>query len=127
MLAVLPDPTAASSIGWLVLALAGLCVAVNSIAGFWKEHVREKPTPSTTYATKVELDTELGRERSSRKKVHEEIAGLQGEAKTLATRADSTERDLDGVRRWLEETNQRIDEIPARTIRLLNETKQLHK
>ena len=130
----LPDPGSAASIGWITLSIAALCVALNAVMGFWKEHVKERPTPADTYTTKDEhrefqqkMDAELGRERSSRKKIHEEVGELQADTKSLRTETENQTRQLADLKKQIGETAARIDEIPARTIRMLNETKQLHK
>lgn len=133
ILGQLPDPASAQAVGWILLSLAAACVAINSIAGFWKTHVREQPSPSDTYATKREhsaladkMDVELGRERSSRKKMHEEVAAIQGDIKAMRSDAESRALQLGDLKRQIEGLNQRIDEVPRRTIGLLRETKQLH-
>ena len=133
-LAQLPDPSSAASVGWIILSIAALCLALNQIMGFWREHVKEQPTPSETYATKQQhdefrkqMDAELGRERGSRKLIHQEVAVLQADTKSLRTETESQTRQLADLKKQINDTAVRIDEIPARTIRLLNETKQLHQ
>jgi hypothetical protein len=37
MFAQLPDPSSAQSIGWLVLSIAGLAVALRSVIGLWRD------------------------------------------------------------------------------------------
>lgn len=56
------------------------------------------------FATKPELhslakkmDDELGRERSARKKIHEEIADLQGDVKVLSSKTDTQNRQLSSL------------------------------
>lgn len=132
-LANLPDPASASSIGWVLLSLAALAVAANAIASFWRQNIRETPSPSATYATKEEhrdlrtrLDEELGRERGSRKRMHEEIAALQADTKSLRSESEAQTNQLGDLKAQLQDTNRRIDEVPRRTLELLNTTKQLH-
>ena len=133
-LAQLPDPSSAASVGWIVLSFAAVCLALNQIMSFWSKHVKERPTPSETYATKQQhdefrkqMDAELGRERGSRKMIHQEVAILQADTKSLRTETESQTRQLADLKKQINDTAARIDEIPARTIRLLNETKQLHQ
>jgi len=133
-LAQLPDPASAASVGWIILSIAAVCVALNAILGFWRDHVKEQPTPSETYATKQQheefkkqMDAELGRERGSRKLIHQEVAALQADTKALKTETESQTRQLSDLKKQIGDTAARIDAIPARTISLLNETKQLHK
>ncbi len=80
------------------------------------------PPLHLTYATKTEhgalaarLDEELGRERSARKRIHEEIAALQ--AHTAALRAETTAQTntLDELRQDQRELRARIDDLPRRT------------
>lgn len=130
----LPDPSSAASIGWLVLTLAGLAVAVNAIANFWRQNIREQPTPSATYATKAEhselraqLDVELGRERASRKRMHEEIAELQGDMKSMRGELNTQSKQVESMHDKLEEINKRIDLVPVRLLEMLKTTKELHR
>lgn len=74
----------------VVVGGSALLFLVNQAMTFYKEHIRERPTPADTYATKEEharlaekMDVELGRERGARKKIHEEIAALQGDLKVI--------------------------------------------
>lgn len=133
-LATLPDPSSTASIGWLVLTLAGLAVAVNAIANFWRQNIREQPSPSATYATKAEhsdlraqLDVELGRERASRKRMHEEIADIQGDMKAMRGELDMQSKQVESVHHELREMNKRIDAVPARLLEVLKTTKDLHR
>ena len=131
--AQLSDPQAAQSVGWFLLCIAAVCVVANQILSFYNSYIREKPSPSATYATKEEhrefrerMDVELGRERGSRKRMHEEMAALQADTHSLKESTQATTLQLSDLKRQIENTHARIDEIPQKTISLLNATKQLH-
>jgi len=53
LLAQLPPPDSAQSIGWLALALAALIAGVNQVLKF-TDRFRQHPPLHTTYATKAE-------------------------------------------------------------------------
>ena len=132
LLAQLPHPESAQSIGWLALALAALIAGINQVLRL-TDRLKEKPPVHQTYATKVEhgqlqdrLDLELGRERGSRKKMHEEISALQAQVAAVRTDNQNQSRDLAELKGQIKETDKRIDAVPMRTIQLLRETQQLH-
>lgn len=45
----LPDPTIASSVGWMVLTGAGVVTILKLCLDTYKEHFREVPRPADTY------------------------------------------------------------------------------
>ncbi len=47
----LPDPSKAASIGWVIIILVSIIVGADRVLSFYKTHVKEQPSPSTTYAT----------------------------------------------------------------------------
>jgi septal ring factor EnvC (AmiA/AmiB activator) len=131
--ASLPDPASSESIGWLLGSIAALCVIANQVAAFF-DRFREKPAASATYATKEEhrefqtqMDAELGRERGSRKKMHEEIGQLQGDMKSIRKETEQQSIQLGDLKTQINDTAKRIDSIPARTIEMLATTKALHR
>lgn len=114
----------ADLLGPLVTWLIGLSTAIflaNQIVSFWKDHLREKPAPADTYATK----SEHGELRERVDRVEEKI---EENYKTLDQKRSSSVANLhEAVRELSQQLNARIDEVPQRTIRLLAETKQLHQ
>ena len=69
LLAALPSPDSPQALGWIVLTIAGLALAVNQVLSF-TDRFREQPPASVTYTTKAEhrelakkMDEELGREQ----------------------------------------------------------------
>lgn len=101
---------------WLAGGIAAVAVAFGHLTG--KSGKREIQTP-----LEVRAAADLITKRDHEKQIDElkgEIAKLDGERRTsvanLHTKIDQLATRLDD----------RIDEIPRRTIALLNETKQLH-
>ncbi|MEI6492059.1 MAG: hypothetical protein WCO94_05885 [Verrucomicrobiota bacterium] len=52
---VMPDPTGAGSVGWLVICLAGGMVMLKTGLDLWKDHFREAPRPADTYVAKTDF------------------------------------------------------------------------
>ncbi|MBI5693653.1 MAG: hypothetical protein HZC55_26550 [Verrucomicrobia bacterium] len=132
LLTQLPDPQSAQALGWIAVALVCLVGGINQVLKL-TDRFREQPPAVQTYATKVEhrdlatkLDVELGRERSARKKIHEEIAELQSGVSAIRAETSGQTRDIGELKQQISETNTRIDAVPQRTISLLRETQQLH-
>ncbi|PTX95757.1 hypothetical protein DB354_10120 [Opitutus sp. ER46] len=128
----MPAPDSAQAIGWLALAVFCAIGGINQVLKF-TDRFRETPPSHQTYATKTEhaqlaekLDTELGRERGSRKKMHEEISKMQSDISAISTDNHAQSKDLADLKRQISATEQRIDAVPMRTIQLLRETQQLH-
>lgn len=88
---------------------------INQVLTFYKQHMKEQPTPANTYATKEEMKFAHGRISREREEINREIARLGEEQKALRLVLDSEIKDL----------NRRIDAVPERTIALLRETKDL--
>jgi hypothetical protein len=133
LVAQLPAPEAAQSVGWIALALVCLVGGINQVLRL-TDRFREHPPTHQTYATKVEhkeletkVDAELGRERGARKSIHEQIAALQSEDAALKQKTAAHGEQLAALNGAISDINDRIDAIPQRTIALLNETKQLHR
>lgn len=54
----LPSPNSAAAVGWIVLSIAAVCVALNQIMGFYFTlKPRKTPPDHEVYATKAELAT----------------------------------------------------------------------
>jgi peptidoglycan hydrolase CwlO-like protein len=98
---------------------------VNQALTFYKDHIKETPTPAGTYATLEKLDVELGRERGARKQMHQEMTEIQKSITALQTETDSQSNDIGSIKDDIKNFNDRIDAIPQRVITLLRETKGL--
>jgi len=84
----------------LVQWLIGGSVTVfllNQILTFYKEHIRETPAPANTYATRADMDAELGRERGARKKMHEEMTEIQKSITALQIETKNQTADIDTI------------------------------
>ena len=71
------------------------------------------------------MDEELGRERSARKKIHEDFAAMAGDVKVLQAETGRQTATLGELKVEVQSTNARIDAVPGRVINLLRETKGL--
>jgi hypothetical protein len=47
----LPDPNSVSSVGWIILTLAGVLGIVKLAMDLWKDHFKTQPEPHLTYQT----------------------------------------------------------------------------
>ncbi len=133
MLAQLPDPKSAESIGWVLIVIVAIIAGINQAMRLFRSF-KESPPPHQTYATKeqhreleLKLDAELGRERSARKRIHEEIAALQANVAAIKVATDSQATDTAELKERVAEINSRIDTMPQRIVSLLRETQQLHQ
>ncbi|HXG49098.1 MAG TPA: hypothetical protein VNO52_15850 [Methylomirabilota bacterium] len=120
LLAQLPGPGVYSSVGWILLALAALCVAANQVHGFL-DRVKDKPAPADLqshvaahFATKEEV-----------RQVREDVDDLRNELGTMReqilaagqTRADAINEHIERVRLELKADtvgiHRRVDDILA--------------
>jgi hypothetical protein len=116
----LPDPGSPQAIGWFALVAAAALVILNQALTFWKEHVKEKPAPADTYATKVD-HSEL------RERVTSVEGKIDSNYKTLDQKRSVSVANLhEALTAQTAALNSRIDDVPGRVIELLSKTKQLH-
>jgi peptidoglycan hydrolase CwlO-like protein len=111
-------------VSWILCA-SGAVFLVNQVLTFYKDHFRETPAPAHTYATKADMDAELGRERGARKKMYEEMGGVQKSITALQKETTHQSADIQAIKQKVEKLDERIDVVPERTIKLLRETKGL--
>lgn len=122
LLAQLPDPSSAQSVGWISLALVCLIIGANQAITFFG-HLREKPVPSDTYATKAEVAELKLRMSTMESRVEENfreldrkrsvsIAGLHAaiDAKTGALR-EELKQEHRGVHNRLTDVIEKIGEL----------------
>lgn len=100
----LPDPNAASSIGWVVVILTGLVVSFSTV---WK-NLRATPALHRQFVTREEFEKLEGRVDDLRMELLEKLHDNN-------TAAEDRVKDL----------HKRIDALPTRIISLLRETKGL--
>ena len=116
----LPDPTSASSIGWLMVAVAALAATINQILKL-TDRFKANPPTHTVFATKADHGELKERVNLVETRVDENFKLLDQK------RSVSIGNLHEALKQQTEMLNGRIDEVPGRVIRLLNETKQLHK
>ncbi len=114
----------AAAIGILMLGL-GVIIA-------WRKVFGHEPPLHEAYASKKEhaaliakMEEELKRERFSRKGLYEKVEKQGADIASLKTETESQSEDLGNLKVQIQETQNRIDAVPERTIRLLRETKGL--
>lgn len=109
----LPAMDSPTAIGWVLGSVAALCVIANQIGDF-VERYKEKPPPALTYATKEELDAELGRERGARKRIHEEMAENQADIRVLEKMAEVQAQQLTNLDGKMDQVLMRLPRLPSR-------------
>lgn len=115
------DLSSVPSLVVVIIGGSGVLFLLNQALTFWKEHMREKPAPADTYATKAEHSELKHRVEELSEKIETNFRALDHKRSvSIAGLHD----DLNATRQTLEA---RIDAMPQRTIVLLNETKQLHR
>jgi len=86
----LPDPNHFASVGWVVVILVAVVVGLNTVLDFYKNHMKEKPTPSMTYVAIPrfeEVERHRKEDRDAIKKSLEEIKEDLKESKTYQEKA----------------------------------------
>ena len=120
LLAQIPTEALGPVVPWL--AGASICVFLaNQALTFFKDHIREKPTPADTYATRAE-HAEL---KQRVEHFSDEI--VRGFERLDQKRSVSIAGLHDDLASTAEKLNARIDAMPARMIELLKTTRDLHK
>ncbi|MBC8010058.1 MAG: hypothetical protein H7067_08175 [Burkholderiales bacterium] len=124
---------------WLVGASAMLFLA-NQALTFWKEHMREKPIPGETYATKDQMREVHGRIKRERDEINRDIAAAAATAAAVRERLDAALGEMsdkldtnnEAGREREGRINGRIDDLrdvvsdmPAKIVELLSKTKGL--
>ncbi len=104
---------------WLVGA-SGAMFLLNQVLTFYKEHIREQPTPSNTYATKDEHGELKDKVHAVEKTVEDNYRSLDGK------RSVSVANLHDALKEQTQSLNRRIDDVPQRVITLLRDVKALH-
>jgi hypothetical protein len=120
----------------LVQWLIGLSTAIfmaNQILSFYRDHIREKPTASDTYATKKEMAEAHGRMSRERKDIDSALDLLRAEDRSLRAKlefeiADIGEKIIENGRAGearVVKLHDRLDELPDKILDLLRKTKGL--
>lgn len=127
----MPDPTVLAQ--WMQVffyLLGGVACIVGLAAGI--RALRRQPPPTelkqpievraqVRYATENDLDETERRMRGETDKLHGRISSMRDELSQQMRSLDST------VDSKLEALHKRVDAVPAATIALLKETKELHR
>lgn len=107
--------------GW-VIAMAAVLVIADRAIRFWKDHLREQPSPSATYVTR----TSCVEQQSAQTKRTDD---LRQEMRDLVTRnqtdVDEVKEILGRVHERLDEMETRIGNLPDRVVALLTNARQL--
>lgn len=121
ILAELPDPQSAPSVGWLVLGLAAIAVAVNQVGDLIARFRRKESQPTELTGQPIEVRGAPDYVR------REEFDVLCRRVARMETKFDEgvlklSEQGEDRARRL----HARIDALPERVIELLATTQRLH-
>lgn len=119
-LAELPDPQSATSIGWLILSLAGLAVAYNAILSIVDRH--KKKEPSGTEIVGQPLEVRGSPEYARREELH-----------YVVTRQDRMDAKLDVIVKDLSDAGEerarrlhaRLDQVMVAVSEVKGELKRL--
>lgn len=93
--ATLPDPKSPESVGWLVLTIAAVAVALNQVMSVWmKLHPKKLPPDHEVWATKLEL-TKLEKDHK------EEMARIEKRfAEWITQQAEQHDEEMKVWREW---------------------------
>lgn len=126
----LPEPSSAAAVGWFI----GVLLVLAAGALIFKQLFKSDPPMHKEYVSRQEhekhrddMAKELARHAARRAEIYEEQK-KQGEK--LARLEVSTERqnqDLKTIKEELSEANERIDQVPQRTIDLLLDAQKVMK
>ncbi len=108
----------ADMLGPIVPWIAGASLTLfllNQALTFYKEHIREQPTPSNTYATKEEMRQAHGRMNREKEERDREIRDLKATDEALREKLDREIKDL----------RDDVIAVPREVVALLKETKGL--
>lgn len=96
----MPDPQSFQGIGWLMVAFFALAGGVNQVLRLFS-HLKEKPPPAETYATKVEMSG-----------LRADVKGLSVELQVQCEKLSlEGERREDRIRRDIIGVHHRVDRI----------------
>jgi len=125
----LPDPNHFASIGWVIVILVAVVVGLNQVVSFWKDHMRERPTPSDTYVTIAQferqmdqLSDELASDRAANKADHDGIftkiggheRGINNNLISIQTKVAALDERSETTKATLTLLDQKVDRIVER-------------
>lgn len=128
-----------ATVAW-ILGASGTMFLLNQALSFYKEHIREQPTPADTYATKKELHETHGRISRERKEIDAAIARVEAQQKELGAQIDSdlqairdqvagnneaSEQRVERINRRLDDLNTSVSGLPAQVVSLINNAKAI--
>ena len=130
--AQLPADTVAPLVQWIIGGSAFVFL-LNQGLSFYKEHIREKPLASETYATKAQMTEAHGRISRERKEIDQALTVLREEDKVLRQKLDDEIAEIGeqikangqaGEERVIK-LHDRLNELPVQILDLLRKTKGL--
>lgn len=79
----LPPPNSAAAVGWIVLTIAAVCVALNQVLGlYFTLKPRKSPPDHEIYATKAELAAAKEEHQANDTRIEERCAGWMEQQQT---------------------------------------------
>jgi hypothetical protein len=97
---------------------------INQALTFWKDHMRERPTPSDTYATKAEHCELKGRVRGVEEKLESNFRALdQKRSVSIAGLHDDLRNKTDSIRSEMKEDNLRVHDRITEVLGKVSELK----
>lgn len=121
LFAALPDPSTASSIGWLVLVVAALCAAVNQVHSLidrWKAKPGQPPNEQLQQAhlhLRSEFDRHVEADSQEHKDIFRKLGGVErGVEERLTRRLEQmAQQDKESRRNMHEEIGQLQKDVSA--------------
>lgn len=120
----------------LVQFIVGGSAAVfllNQAITFWKDHMREQPTPSDTYATKQEMKEAHGRMSRERDETRALIVAAEGRMQAECSRIaaevagynTNAEDRATRINNRIDDLSDKVAEAPEKVVEMLVRTKGL--
>lgn len=109
MFAQIPDVEAPAFLAWLACGALALFL-LNQALTFWKEHMREKPIPGETYATKTEHGELKGRVAAVEDRTEQNFRELDRKRSvSIAGLHDDLRDKTDSLRTEMKADNERLN------------------
>lgn len=132
MTPLLAETTAANFSPAQLGAFLGIVLFILSLIIGFKKAFGHEPPLHKAYASKddhdklvAKMEDEFKRERLSRKGLYEKVEEQGRDIASLQTETEKQTEDLADLKAEMKDTQNRIDLVPERTIKLLRETKGL--
>lgn len=116
-----------------ILGASGAMFLLNQALTFYKDHIKEDPSPAGTYATKQDLKEAHGRMNREKAEIEAKLAAAEarlkaevGEIKTaVATYNANAEGRSNAINSRIDDLSDKISDAPEAVVEMLVKTKGL--